>query len=91
MCTGPVTPSTGPVHTFSEHRRQSPTGEREGPLQPTVKLGDRQYLIARAVAETHRRMARPVLARIPDTRSNGRRPRLVSAIPSIDGNYRSTI
>jgi hypothetical protein len=30
---------------------------------------DRQFLVARLVAETLRRMAPPVLARIPDTRS----------------------
>jgi len=37
---------------------------------------DRQLLAVRAVAETRRRLAPPVLARIPDTRSYGRRPRL---------------
>jgi len=34
---------------------------------------------------------RPSLARIPDTRSLGRRPRLGLGHPRIDGNYRSTI
>jgi hypothetical protein len=52
---------------------------------------DRQFLAARVVAETLRRMAPPVLARIPDTRSDGRRPRLGLSHPHIDGNYRSTI
>jgi hypothetical protein len=52
---------------------------------------DRQFLAARAVAETRRRLAPPVLARIPDTRSDGRRPRLGLSHPRIDGNYRSTI
>jgi hypothetical protein len=52
---------------------------------------DRQFLVARLVAETRRRLAPPVLARIPDTRSHGRRPRLGLSHPRIDGNYRSTI
>src|SRR5438128_49448 len=52
---------------------------------------DRQFLVARAVAETHRRLAPPSLARIPDTRSVRRRPRLGLNHPRIDGNYRSTI
>jgi hypothetical protein len=52
---------------------------------------DRQSLVARLVAETHRRMAPPVLARIPDTRSNRRRPRLGLSHPRIDGDRRSTI
>jgi hypothetical protein len=52
---------------------------------------DRQLLVARVVAETLRRMTPPVLARIPDTRSDGRRPRLGLSHPRIDGNYRSTI
>jgi hypothetical protein len=52
---------------------------------------DRQFLVVRMVAETHRRMAPPVLARIPDTRSDERRPRLGLSHPRIDGNYRSTI
>jgi len=51
---------------------------------------DRQFLAARQVPETRRRMA-PALARIPDTRSDGRRPRLGLSHPRIDGNYRSTI
>jgi len=54
-------------------------------------MADRQFLVAREVAETRRRMAPPVLARIPDTRSDGRRPRLGLSHPRIDGNYRSTI
>jgi len=52
---------------------------------------DRQFHAARVVAETHRRMTPPVLARIPDTRSGGRRPRLGLSHPRIGGNYRSTI
>jgi hypothetical protein len=52
---------------------------------------DRQLLAARLVAETRRRMAPPALARIPDTRSDGRHPRLGLSHPHIDGNYRSTI
>jgi len=52
---------------------------------------DRHFLVARLVAETLHRMAPPVLARIPDTRSDGRRPRLGLSHPRIDGNCRSTI
>jgi hypothetical protein len=52
---------------------------------------DRQFLAARMVAATLRRMAPPVLARIPDTRSHGRRPRLGRSHPRIGGHYRSTI
>jgi hypothetical protein len=52
---------------------------------------DRQSLAAREVAETHRGMAPHLLARIPDTRSDGRRPRLGLGHPRIDGNCRSTI
>jgi hypothetical protein len=52
---------------------------------------DRQLLAARMVTETHRRLAPPLLARIPDTRSSGRRPRLGLSHPRIDGNHRSTI
>jgi len=52
---------------------------------------DRQFLVARAVTETQRWMASPVLARIPDTRSDGRRPQLGLSHPRIDGNHRSTI
>jgi len=52
---------------------------------------DRQFLAARLVAETHRRLAPPSLAHIPDTRSLGRLPRLGLGNPRIDGNYRSTI
>jgi hypothetical protein len=52
---------------------------------------DRQFLVARAVAETRRRLAPPVLVRIPDTHSDGRRPRLGLSHPRIDGNYRSAI
>jgi len=52
---------------------------------------DRQFLAAREVAETLRRMAPPVLARIPDPRSDERHPRLGLSHPRIDGNYRSTI
>jgi len=52
---------------------------------------DRQFLAAREVTKTQRRMAPPVLARILDTRSDGRRPRLGLSHPRIDGNCRSTI
>jgi hypothetical protein len=52
---------------------------------------DRQFPAARMVAETRRRMAPPSLARIPDTRSLGRRPRLGLGHPRIDENCRSTI
>jgi len=52
---------------------------------------DRQFLVAREVAETRRRLAPPVLARIRDTRSDGRRPRLGLSHPRLDGNYRSAI
>jgi len=52
---------------------------------------DRQFLVGRLVAETRHRLAPPVLARIPDTRSNKRRPRLGLSHPRLDGNYRSTI
>jgi hypothetical protein len=52
---------------------------------------DRQFLVARVVAETRRRLTSPVLARIPDTRSDGRRPRLGLSHRRIDGNYRSAI
>jgi hypothetical protein len=43
------------------------------------------------VGATHRRLAQPLLARIPDTRSSGLRPRLGLSHPRIDGNCRSTI
>jgi len=52
---------------------------------------DRQCIAARMVAATHRRLAPPVLARIPDTRSHGRRPRLGRGHPRIGGHHRSTI
>jgi len=52
---------------------------------------DRQYIAAPEVAATLRRMAPPSLARIPDTRSIERRPRLGRSHPGIDGHYRSTI
>jgi len=52
---------------------------------------DRQFLAAREVAETHRRLTPPVLARIPDTRLDGRRPLLGVSHPRTDDNYRSTI
>ena len=54
-------------------------------------MTDRQSIAARMVAETHRRLAATVLARIPDTRSVGRRPRLGLGHPRIDDNYRSVI
>jgi hypothetical protein len=50
---------------------------------------DRQCIVARMVAATLRRMAPPVLARIP--RSHGRRPRLGRSHPRIGGHHRSTI
>jgi len=53
-------------------------------------MTDRQFLVARMVAETWRRLAPPALARMPDTRS-GRRPRLGLSHLRIDGNYRSAI
>jgi hypothetical protein len=52
---------------------------------------DRQFLAARDVAETRLRMAPLVLARIPDTRSDERPPRLGLSHPRIDGNCQSTI
>jgi hypothetical protein len=52
---------------------------------------DRQFTAARMVAETRRRLAPPSRARIPDTRSVGRRPRLGLGHPRVDSNYRSTI
>jgi len=48
-------------------------------------MGDRQFLVAREVAATHRRMAPPSLARIPDTCSLGRRPRLGRSHPRATG------
>ena len=54
-------------------------------------MTDRQFIAARMVAETRRRLAPPSLARIPDTRSVGRRPRLGLVHPRIDDNYRSVI
>jgi hypothetical protein len=54
-------------------------------------MADRQFFVARVVPETRRRLAPPALARIPDTRSDGRRPRLGLSHPRIDDNYRSTI
>jgi hypothetical protein len=52
---------------------------------------DRQCIAARMVAATLRRMAPPSLARISDTSSIGRRPRLGLSHPRIDGHHRSTI
>jgi hypothetical protein len=52
---------------------------------------DRQFLAARLVAETRLRLAPPALARVPDTNSGGRRPRLGLSHPRIEANYRSTI
>jgi hypothetical protein len=52
---------------------------------------DRQFLVAREVAATHRRMAPPSLARIPDTRSIERRPRLGRSHLRIDGHHRSVV
>jgi hypothetical protein len=52
---------------------------------------DRQSSAARMVAETRRWLAPPSLARIPDTRSLGRRPQLGLGPPRIDDSYRSTI
>jgi len=54
-------------------------------------MTDRQFLAAREVAATHRRLAPPSLARIPDTCSIGRRPRLGRSHPRIDGHDRSVI
>jgi hypothetical protein len=54
-------------------------------------MADRQLLAVRMVAETRRRLAPPLLTRIPDTRSSRRRPRLGLSHPRIDGNYRSAI
>jgi hypothetical protein len=54
-------------------------------------MADRQFLAVRMVAATHRRLAPPSHARIPDTRSLGRRPRLGLSHPRIDDNYRSAI
>jgi hypothetical protein len=54
-------------------------------------MADRQFAAARMAAEAHRRLAPPSLARIPDTRSLGRRPRLGLSRPRIDGNYRPAI
>jgi hypothetical protein len=52
---------------------------------------DRQFLAAREVAATRRRMALPALARMLDTRSDWQRPRLGRSHPRIDGHCRSTI
>jgi hypothetical protein len=54
-------------------------------------MADRQLLVARMVADTHRRLAQPLLARIPDTRSSGLRPRLGLSHPRIDSHHRSAI
>jgi hypothetical protein len=54
-------------------------------------MTDRQFIAARMVAETRCRLAPPSLARIPETRSLGRRPRLGLGHPRIDDNYRSVI
>jgi hypothetical protein len=51
----------------------------------------RQFLAAQMVAATLRRMAPPSLARIPDTRSIRRRPRLGLSHPRIGGHHRQTI
>ena len=50
----------------------------------------REFSAARMVAETLRRLAPPSLARIPDTGSVGRRPRLDLGHPRIDDNHRPT-
>jgi hypothetical protein len=52
---------------------------------------DRQFLGARALAETLHGMAPPVLARIRDTRSDERRPRLGLNHLRINDNHRSII
>jgi len=54
-------------------------------------MADRQSNAAREAAATHRRMSPPSLARIPDTRSIGRRPRLGRGHPRIDADSRSAI
>jgi hypothetical protein len=52
---------------------------------------NRQFLAAREVAATRRRLAPPALARMSNTRSDGRRPLLGRDHPRIDGHYRSSI
>jgi hypothetical protein len=54
-------------------------------------MPDREFIDAQEVAETRRRLAPPLLARIPDTRSSGRRPRLGLTHPCIPDNARSGI
>jgi hypothetical protein len=52
---------------------------------------DRQFTVARLVAETRRWLAPSSLAPICDTRSVGPRPQLGLGHPRIDAKYRSTI
>jgi hypothetical protein len=54
-------------------------------------MPDRKFIAAQEVAATHRRVAPLLLARMPDTRSSGRRPRLGLSHPCIDDNFRSGI
>jgi len=51
---------------------------------------DRKLSAPRMVADTHRRLAPPLLARITNTRWSPRRP-LGLSHPRIDANFRSTI
>jgi hypothetical protein len=53
-------------------------------------MADRQFLVARMVAETRRRLAPLAVALVPEMRSIGRRRRLGLNHPRIDGNCRST-
>jgi len=54
-------------------------------------MPDRGFIVAQEVAETHRRVAPPLLARIPDTRSSRRRPQLGLNHPCVADNPRSGI
>jgi hypothetical protein len=54
-------------------------------------MSDWQFSVARMVPASHRRMAPSSLARIPETRSIGRRPRLGRSHPRIVGHYQSLI
>jgi hypothetical protein len=54
-------------------------------------MADRKLTAARMVADTHRRPAPPLLARITKTRSSRQRPRLGLSHPRIDPNFRSAL
>jgi hypothetical protein len=54
-------------------------------------MAGRRFFAARMVADRHRRMALLSLARIADTRSLRRRPRLGLSHPRSDGNHRPAI